>query len=80
MEIIRGNALHVAVDKGEAVLGFDRIHVGASIDKSSLAQMKKMLKPGGVLVAPGKLTEKDVQLAVHACLSHQCVIAILLSG
>ena len=80
IEIIRGNALQIAVDQGEAMLGFDRIYVGASIDKSGLAQMKQMLKPGGVLVAPGKLAEEDMQLAAHDCSSHQCIIAPLLSG
>jgi protein-L-isoaspartate O-methyltransferase len=61
------------------MLGFDRIYVGASIDKSGLAQMKQMLKPGGVLVAPGKLTEEEnMQLKAHACSSHQCIIAPLL--
>jgi precorrin-6B methylase 2 len=82
IEIIRGNALQIAVDEGEAMLGFDRIYVGASIDKSGgLAQMKQTVKPGGVLVVPGKLTEEeDMQLAAHACSSHQCIIAPLLSG
>lgn len=62
------------------MLGFDRIYVGASIDKSTLAQIKQMLKPGGVLVAPGKPIEEDMQLAAHDCSSHQCIIAPLLSG
>lgn len=70
LEIIRGNALQIAADQGEALLGFDRIYVGAAIDKSGLAQMKRLLKPGGVLVAPGKLTEEGtaLQLAAATCL------------
>jgi protein-L-isoaspartate O-methyltransferase len=40
-------------DKGECALGFDRIYIGAAIEKNHLSLFKKMLKPGGILVGPG---------------------------
>jgi protein-L-isoaspartate O-methyltransferase len=55
IEIIRGNALEMDTAKGECALGFDRIYIGAALDKQSLPRFKKMLKPGGVLVGPGEL-------------------------
>ena len=39
--------------KGESVVGFDRIYIGASVDKEDLANITKLLSPGGVLVGPG---------------------------
>ena len=54
LEIIHGNGLRIALDEGEALLGFDRIYIGAAADKASLSRLKKLLKPGGVLVGPGK--------------------------
>jgi len=52
IELIHGNALKLNTNKGECALGFDRIYVGAAIDKLDLNMFKKMLKPGGVLVGP----------------------------
>ena len=54
IELIHGNALKLNTNKGECALGFDRIYVGAAIDKLDLNMFKKMLKPGGVLVGPGE--------------------------
>ena len=53
-EIIHGNALNIATNKGEALLGFDRIYIGAAVDGSVLPRLKKLLKPGGILVGPGE--------------------------
>jgi hypothetical protein len=54
MDIIHGNALEIDADKGECVLGFDRIYIGAAIGKESLSRFRKLLKPGGILVGPGE--------------------------
>ena len=54
IEIYRGNALNLNLEKGECGLGFDRIYIGAAIEKSHLPRFKQLLKPGGVLVGPGK--------------------------
>lgn len=54
IDIIRGNALEIHSNKGECGLGFDRIYIGAAIDRESLPSFKKLLKPGGILVGPGK--------------------------
>jgi hypothetical protein len=53
IDIIRGNALEVDTEKGECALGFDRIYIGAAIEKHQLPRFKKLLKPGGILVGPG---------------------------
>lgn len=52
IELIHGNALELSTNKGECALGFDRIYIGAAIQKYSLPMFKKMLKPGGILVGP----------------------------
>jgi protein-L-isoaspartate O-methyltransferase len=54
IDIIHGNALHIAADEGEASLGFDRIYIGAAVDGIVLSRLKNLLKPGGILVGPGK--------------------------
>ncbi len=58
IDIIRGNALELSTEEGECTLGFDRIYIGAAIHKFNLHMFKKMLKPGGILVGPGKLYEQ----------------------
>jgi len=52
IDFIHGNALALNTNKGECALGFDRIYIGAAIEKLNLPMFKKMLKPGGVLVGP----------------------------
>jgi len=52
IKVIHGNALELNTNKGECALGFDRIYIGAAIEKLHLPMFKKMLKPGGVLVGP----------------------------
>lgn len=52
IELIHGNALKMNTNKGECALGFDRIYIGAAIEKLNLIMFKKMLKPGGILVGP----------------------------
>ena len=54
IEVIHGNALNLKLDKGECALGFDRIYIGAAIGKGDLPRFKQLLKPGGILVGPGK--------------------------
>jgi protein-L-isoaspartate O-methyltransferase len=53
-ELIHGNALNISMDEGEALVGFDRIYVGASISRNNLSALTSLLKPGGILVGPGK--------------------------
>lgn len=52
IELIHGNALELNTNTGECALGFDRIYIGAAIEKLNLPMFKKMLKPNGVLVGP----------------------------
>ncbi|KAL7461521.1 hypothetical protein ACHAXS_001939 [Conticribra weissflogii] len=52
IKIIKGNGLNIIESKGESVAGFDRIYIGAAVDKQALANITKLLSPGGVLVGP----------------------------
>lgn len=52
MEFTCGNGLNIDTSKGEGVLGFDRIYVGAAIANRDLGSLKALLRVGGVLVAP----------------------------
>ena len=54
IEWIHGNALNINPKKGESVVGFDRIYVGASVEKEDLTKLTCLLRPGGILVGPGK--------------------------
>ena len=55
IQIIKGNGLNISTTKGESVVGFDRIYIGAAVDKEDLATISKLLSPGGILVGPGML-------------------------
>lgn len=52
IQIIKGNGLNIQKDRGECIAGFDRIYIGASIDKDELTSLTEMLSPGGILVGP----------------------------
>jgi len=52
VQIIKGNGLNILNTKGEGVVGFDRIYVGAAVSKANLATITKLLSPGGILVGP----------------------------
>uniref|UniRef100_A0A7S1Z0L7 Protein-L-isoaspartate(D-aspartate) O-methyltransferase n=1 Tax=Trieres chinensis TaxID=1514140 RepID=A0A7S1Z0L7_TRICV len=52
LQIIHGNGLNVASSMGESVVGFDRIYVGAAIERTNLPSITKLLSPGGILVGP----------------------------
>lgn len=54
IQIIKGNGLNILDSVGESVAGFDRIYIGAAVDKQALANITKLLSPGGILVGPGK--------------------------
>ena len=54
-QIIHGNGLFISSQNGEAMVGFDRIYIGAATERDDLARMSKLLSPGGILVAPGTL-------------------------
>jgi len=53
IQIIKGNGLNILQTKGESIVGFDRIYIGAAVDKEDLANITKLLSPGGILVGPG---------------------------
>jgi protein-L-isoaspartate O-methyltransferase len=55
IDVVHGNALELVPDKGECAMGFDRIYIGAAIGSEILPSFKKLLKPGGILVGPGRL-------------------------
>jgi protein-L-isoaspartate O-methyltransferase len=61
MEFIHGNGLNIATDMGESVLGFDRIYVGAAVERSKLSQLTALLRVGGILVGPGTLVYRRVK-------------------
>ena len=54
IQVIKGNGLNISQSKGESVVGFDRIYIGAAVDKEDLATISKLLSPGGILVGPGR--------------------------
>jgi protein-L-isoaspartate O-methyltransferase len=56
MEFVCGNGLDIDSTLGECQFGFDRIYVGASVQRSYLNKLADLLRPGGILVAPGMLS------------------------
>eukprot|EP00536_Pseudo-nitzschia_multiseries_P014718 jgi/Psemu1/69205/estExt_Genemark1.C_7590011 len=68
IDLIHGNALELNTNRGECALGFDRIYIGASIQKLNLHMFKKLLKPGGVLVGP--VGDELVQITRSLCEHH----------
>lgn len=54
IEIIHGNGLNISHTSGESATGFDRIYIGAAVEGSKLPSLTKLLRPGGILVGPGK--------------------------
>ena len=55
-ETLHGNALQIDVTAGEAITGFDRIYVGATVPRRKLQRLAQLLRPGGILVGPGTYT------------------------
>ena len=53
IHIIKGNGLNILKTVGEGAVGFDRIYIGAAVDKADLANIIELLSPGGILVGPG---------------------------
>lgn len=64
IEWIHGNALHINPKKGESIVGFDRIYVGASVEKESVSKLTCLLRPGGILIGPGKQMHCDIVICV----------------
>jgi hypothetical protein len=52
IHILHGNALNVDATCGESAVGFDRIYVGAAVERRHLSKLTKLLRPGGILVGP----------------------------
>lgn len=65
IEIISGNGLLIDNLKGESQIGLDRIYIGAAVEKRNLGQLASLLKPGGVLVGPGKADELYLAIVVQ---------------
>lgn len=51
-EIVLGNGLCISANIGESIAGFDRIYVGAAIEREDLIKLVQLLSPGGILVSP----------------------------
>ena len=54
IQVVQGNGLNIQKEKGESVVGFDRIYIGAAVDKADFDNIVGLLSPGGILVGPGK--------------------------
>jgi hypothetical protein len=54
IQVVQGNGLNILQDKGESVVGFDRIYIGAAVDRDEFGKIVKLLSPGGILVGPGE--------------------------
>jgi protein-L-isoaspartate O-methyltransferase len=54
MQFYLGNVLQLDTTTGECLQGFDRIYVGAALEKSNLEPLANLLKVGGILVGPGE--------------------------
>jgi protein-L-isoaspartate O-methyltransferase len=68
IHIIKGNGLNILNSEGESVVGYDRIYIGAAVERTDLTSITKLLSPGGILVGPGKLlTVWLVRLLVCIC-------------
>lgn len=52
IHIVKGNGLSILKTEGEGNVGFDRIYLGAAVDKEDLASIIELLSPGGILVGP----------------------------
>lgn len=63
IHIIKGNGLNIVKSMGEGVVGFDRIYIGAAVDKEDLANIIELLGPGGILVGPGEYSECFVSIS-----------------
>ena len=50
--VVKGNGLNITKTRGEGVVGFDRIYIGAAVDRDDLESITKLLTPGGILVGP----------------------------
>jgi len=59
IHIIHGNGLEVDATCGECAMGFDRIYVGAAVERRNLNKLTALLRPGGILVGPGKKNGYD---------------------
>ena len=70
MQLIHGNALNISMNEGEALVGFDRIYIGASISRTNVSALTSLLKPGGILVGPGKSSFKRCSIRLAQSQPH----------
>ena len=49
MQVIQGNGLEIDTSAGEALVGFDRIYIGAAVERKDLPQLADLLRPGGCI-------------------------------
>lgn len=54
LQVICGDGLNIEGSKGEAAIGFDRIYIGAAIERHDLPKIANLLRTGGVMVGPGR--------------------------
>ena len=57
MDFVHGNGMNIDRSYGESLLGYDRIYVGSSMERSTMIQLACLLRPGGILVGPRKCTQ-----------------------
>jgi protein-L-isoaspartate O-methyltransferase len=75
IELIHGNGLQIDGTLGQCRVGLDRIYIGAAVEKHDLCQLASLLKPGGILVGPGKdtLGRSDSPHSVRSSSHPPCV-------
>ncbi len=74
IHIIKGNGLNILNSEGESVVGYDRIYIGAAVDRTELTNITKLLSPGGILVGPGK---KFYQLIILLLASSFALLSLI---
>ena len=75
MQFLQGNGLEIDGSTGEAVVGFDRIYIGAAVDRRDLVQLANLLRPSGVLVGPGECDIVAVRVQRHLIPTHKYLLS-----
>jgi hypothetical protein len=48
IQVMHGNGLCIDLAKGESTVGYDRIYIGAALDRSDLFKVTKLLAPDDI--------------------------------
>ena len=67
LQFVQGNGLEIDGSTGEPTVGFDRIYIGAAVDRRDLVPLANLLRPNGVLVGPGEYIMLLLCLVVQRC-------------